>query len=408
MTVVSADVYDQNMELGKTRLEAKENVEAAAAFRAALKERPQDHQATLHLGIALLRAEDDKAERVLKAALLFDPSDPETNLQIGIYYLNKDIYDEARDFFETAAELGAGTETGQRAKRYLSVLKTGKKKKRWALNLSLGAQYDSNVIMNNEDAPLPEGISDESDYRGVVNLAGSFTLIKTEATNAALGYSFYQSIHSDLTDFNVQAHSATLGASRDLRDNIRLKGLYSFDYTFVSTEAFSQIHNISPSVLIAEGKGFVTSIDYRFSLNDFKDSDSFPTNSDRKGNTNRAGISQAIPIGGKLKSKLGYHYEMATADVSDYEYKGHKGFLDLTIKLPLKIKSELKIEGQKKQYEDVGDRDDTTYSASLSLKRPVTKRTGLNLSVLYMKNDSNIDTYSYERMVTGLFCTAGF
>jgi Tfp pilus assembly protein PilF len=401
------DVYDENMALGMEYLGADKNSDAAASFRTALKDRPDDHRAALHLGIALMRSGDKEAEGALKRALLLDPSDPETNLQLGIYYLEKDIYDEARDFFEAAQESGKGTETGRSAERYIRVLDAGEKEKRWSLSLSLGAQYDSNVILNNEDTPLPEGISDEADYRGIINLGGSYTLVKTDTTNAAIGYSLYQSLHGDLTDFNVMAHSISLGASRDIRENIRLKGVYSFDYTFVGSEAFNQTHNIAPSVLIAEGQGFVTALDYRLSLNTFEDSDSFPDNSDRTGNTNNIGISQVIPLG-KLKSKLGYSFETATADIADYEYTGHEGFLNLTFGLPQKITSDIHTEGQKKQYDDSADREDTTYMLSLSLKRPLTSSTGLNLSVLYMNNDSSVDAYSYTRTVTGLFFSVVF
>lgn len=407
VTGASADVYEEGMALGRKRLEAKQYIEAADAFREALRDRPEDHRAALHLGIALMRAGDPEAESALKRALLLDPADPETNLQLGIYYLEKYIYDEARDFFEAAEELGRGTEKSSYAQMYIEMLDAGEREKRWELNISLGVQYDSNVILNNEDTPLPEGISDEADYRGIINLGASYTLSKTDTTNAAIGYSLYQSIHGDLTDFNVMAHSVSLGASRDVRENVRLKGVYSFDYTYVGSEAFSQTHNIAPSVLIAEAGGFVTALDYRLSLNTFEDSDIFPSNSDRTGNTNNIGISQVIPLG-KLKSKLGYAFETATAEIADYEYTGHGGFLDLTFGLPQKITSDIYAEGLKKQYDDAADRDDTTYILSLSLKRPLTSRTGLNLSVLYINNDSSIDAYSYTRTITGIFYTAGF
>ena len=62
-------------------------------------------------------------------------------------YYKKGFYAEARDFFETAKNNAEGTELADLAEAYIeNIDQEGIKVKDWALSLTAGGQYDSNVI----------------------------------------------------------------------------------------------------------------------------------------------------------------------------------------------------------------------------------------------------------------------
>lgn len=198
--------YEQHIAKGVLYIEVDNYKEAIAEFKRALKEKPDDHVATLYLGIALSRAGDKEAEATLRKAFLMNPGEPRVNLELGIYYFNKAIYDEAIDYFENTIELAPNTDFSVKAKEYIKVINDIKGRaavKRWALNISAGTQYDSNVVLDTEGNPLPPGISEKSDWRAVLYLKGRYNILTRERAEGSVGYSFYQSLHAELSDFNI-------------------------------------------------------------------------------------------------------------------------------------------------------------------------------------------------------------
>ena len=49
-----------------------------------------------------------------------------------------------------------------------------------------GLEYDSNVMLNGNSVPLPQGISDEDDGRGVWFLEGGAELFRTDNWSGGL------------------------------------------------------------------------------------------------------------------------------------------------------------------------------------------------------------------------------
>ncbi|MEW6586769.1 MAG: tetratricopeptide repeat protein, partial [Nitrospirota bacterium] len=185
--------YERSMTKAALKIENGEYESAAADAREALRIKPDDERAALYLGIALSRTGNKEAEGTLKKALSLNPQNPRTNLELGIYYYDRRIFDEAADYFETAKELAPNTDISLKAQEYLNVLKRGGVVKPWSLNISVGGQYDSNVVLEDGDA-LPEGISQKSDWRAVFFLKGKYDFLRTDKFEGSVGYSFYQSL----------------------------------------------------------------------------------------------------------------------------------------------------------------------------------------------------------------------
>src|SRR4030065_584259 len=180
----SETAYEQRIARGIANMEDKDYAGAIESFRAALKEKPDDYSATLYLGIALSRAKDKDAEVTLKKAFSINPNEPRINLELGVYYFDIKKYDEAKGYLNNAMKLSQDDELKDRAEEYLAVIGEKGIKKKWLLNISLGGQYDTNVILTADTTPLPEGISGKSDWRGIIELNGRYTFIKGEGGGA--------------------------------------------------------------------------------------------------------------------------------------------------------------------------------------------------------------------------------
>jgi hypothetical protein len=404
--------YEEDISKGISSLDAGNYASAEEAFRSALREKPDDPKATLYLGITLNRKGEKEAASHLKKALLMNPADPVTNLELGIYYYNKSIYDEAKDYFENIQELVPGSNASKDAQKYLDGIKR-QEEKPWRLDVFTGLQYDSNVVLAPKDAPMPGGITRKSDWRGLAYLRGRYVFTATEKFAASAGYSFYRSLHSRLSDFDIMQHAAQMEAVYLPSNKVKISGLYTFEYVYVGGDGHNYLHGIAPSITISEGNGFSTTLQYRYSYAHFINSEPFPTNSDRTGSNNLIGISQHIPIGRFVEARVGYSYDKDSTREDFWDYTGNKGFLGLNVSLPKNHTLLIHGEYYKKDYDGASPlsgypREDKLSSLSVAFIKDFSKKISLIVLEQYTRNKSNISVLDYERTITSLLVSMRF
>lgn len=405
--------YEQYISKGKASLEGKDYDAAEEAFRAALKEKPDDYNATLYLGIVLSRKGLKEGESLLKKALLMNPGDPNTNLQLGLYYLNRSIYPEAMDYFENTIDIAPGSEYSSEARRYLGSIGT-KITKPWILDAALGMQYDSNVVLGPDNKPLPEGISRKADWRGVGYMKAQVDIAAGENFRITPSYTIYQSLHTRLSDFNVTDQVGGIDTLWTLSDTIALKGTYTYEYVFVGGHPYDFAHTLTPALVVNEGRGFSTTVHYSYSKFHFMNGGLFTDNSDRTGFNNLGGITQLIPLSDVVEFRAGYTYDKDSTRKDFWAYRGNRGFGNLAIKLPHSVSVDLYGEYYDKSYEGADPsgtgivRHDKVQTYSISLTKKLSQHFSIALGEIYVRNQSNIDVFDYKRAITSIFLTARF
>ena len=404
-------LFERSITKGVLALDQQDYEKAVEYFRAAVHEKPDDPSANLYLGIALNNSgREREGENYLKNALKIDPISPQTNLELGILYYRKGLHTEARDFFQTVINNAKGTELANQAGDYIRDIDEegeGVKVKDWELSLTVGGQYDSNVILDSGSGPLPEGISRKSDWRGIVYVEGKFTPRITDHITLGPTYSFYQSFHTELNDFNVQQHLPGFLFDISLSKNVLLKASYNYEYTKVGNEEYLSAHIISPVVTIEEGKGFYTVLRYQYQDKDFKDSDMFPDNSERDGFNNLAGVTQYIPLTRACLLGIHYTYDYDSAAEKYWSYRGNAGHVDLRFDLGHGWMLDLYGQYYRKDYKEVYPgtstaRVDKTATFYSNLTKTLAKRFDITAGWMYVNNDSNIDVFGYDRNITTL------
>ncbi len=414
-----ASTHEELISNGKAAFEAGEYKEAEGLLREAIKEAPENHTANLYLGMALSRmggrANLNEAESYLKHALYISPDDALTNLELGKIYFNKDVHLEALDFFEGVIEYAPRTDMSGEAIGYLKRIYGLKdKKKPWALQLSSGFQYDSNVILKSDVGPLPAGISKKSDWRALVMLAGSYTFVKTKNSSLSVGYSHYSNYHNNLDKYNVNLNSLKLGGSIDPNKNLRIKLLFSYDNTQVDNTSFSESNSASVVSIYSWGRGHYTMLNLQYADLDYIESKKFRGNSNRTGDSSGISIVQRIPLTERANLSLGYAREKVTAKEAYQEYIGDKYFGDLGMKLPWKLNMNLGMKVHTKNYWEAVNpvspkyRKDTNATYTIVMGRELSKTWSVELSEAYIVNESNIPVFDYRRNIMSAFLKAGF
>ncbi|MBI5195765.1 MAG: tetratricopeptide repeat protein [Nitrospirae bacterium] len=409
--------YDLHIAKGISYVETNDYKNAIDEFKTALSEKPDDPIATLYLGIALSRAGNSEAETTLKKALALNPGEPRTNLELGIYYFSKGVYDEAKDYFENTLQIAPNTEFSSKSADFLRLIKERSVVKPWTVNISAGGQYDSNVILNPDDSSVPGGISRRADWKAIVYLRGKYNLITRDKAESSVGYSLYQSLHSSLNEYDITQHLLELKGSYNISPLLTLKGGYAYEYVLVGGDRYDYANSISPSLVISEGGGYTTVIDYRYRDARYQDAVLFASNSDRTGTNNLFGITQNIPIQANLLARVSYSHDEERTRLNYWNYRGNKGSAGLRFNIPGKILEntlmELTGEYYSKYYEGKNptlgiDREDNTYTGSVSATKQLLQNYSLTLSYLYTSNDSNTESYNYKRQITSAFLNLRF
>ncbi|NVN97699.1 MAG: tetratricopeptide repeat protein [Geobacteraceae bacterium] len=374
---------------------------------------PENADANYYLGMALNRTAPDKtAESHLKRSLMVNPLNPGLNYELGIHYFQKDVKAEAADYFEQVIELAPGSEMASKSAEYLRKINEKSQGKRWDLSIFLGGQYDSNVMLNGRGMPLPGGYSGKSDWSALTNLRASYTPLKSEQTEIGIGYSFYQSLHNKLYNFDITQNLVDLSATYAIDSNTTVKGVYSFEYLLLGGNDYDFAHSLAPSLVMKNSMG-TTTFDYRFRNTSYRNSEQFLTNSDRNGYNNLAGISHILPISDSVAIWGLYNFDSERTNRREWDYVGNRFLAGLRAPLPFTLVADLSAEIYLKDYR-VNDpayaatRHDNQQTFSATVTKYLSANYSISLSEVLSKNKCTIPEFEYERSITSLLFNAKF
>lgn len=399
--------FQKRMARGVVALEAGDAVQAQDEFRTALKEHPADPEATLYLAIALNRANDPTAESALKSALRLDPTNQRINLELGSFYYNLKMFDEAGDYFDNLLAQQPDKDMKAAAEGYLAAINKQKSGKRWGAAVAVGMQYDSNVPLAADGGPLPVGVSRRGDLRGLFNLGLSGVALHDNQQELTGSYSLYQTAHLHLSDFNLTQNLFDVTYKRRLSPLLSAKASGNFESILLGGKLFDNNFSITPGLFATLREGMTTGLEYRLRGSSFNNTGTYPTNSDRNGVSHSIILTHRHPVSAAMNARVGYTFERDLAKVDSWSSNAHQGVVGLTATLPNSLLLDVSLDAAARKYDEamIGEsaiRSDSTISGGASLTWQKSEHLGVSLGYSYSNNASNISGYDYSRSVTSL------
>ena len=361
---------------------------------------PDSEQALTYLGQACYQVGDyEKASEIFRRLLKKSPNQPEFHLSLGLALLKLGQKEEAQKEFNLAE---AVTEKGR--PRF------------WRIKLSTGTQYDSNLVLSPRDSDLTGAISDKWGIRQILLAFGEASHSFSEKTKSGLSYTYYQAFNFDRgqEDFNPREY--------DIQDNTfgfftsyeRKKYLaqvnYSYDVLLAgsSLDLYSQSHGVAPSLNYLITSNLVSHLGYEFRRDIFHTSYSRPELS-QDGMSHTLSLRQLVFFGPENRGTIApeYRFKANQTEGSDYEYLGHRvgssfdyrylqGVFSLWAGYEFRgfsnLNTEPKQNGEsaKRRDQEIGLRGSLGWAAKIW---------GVELGLNLTENFSNIEKYSYQRLL---------
>lgn len=399
--------FQKRMARGVVALESGDSTTAQDEFRSALKEHPADPEATLYLAIALNRANDPDAESALKNALRLDPANPRINLELGSFYYNRKMFEEAGDYFESLLAQQPDAEMKAAADGYLAAIRRQSSGKRWGGTATGGVQYDSNVPLVADSGPLPAGVSRKGDLRGLFNIGLNGVALRDSQQELTGSYSFYQTAHLRLSDFNLTQNLIDVTYKRQVSPLLSARVSGSFESILLGGKLFDNDVSITPGLFAVFREGMISGFEYRLRGSSYSNSSTYPANSDRNGVTHAVIITHRQQLSDTLNARAGYTFERDLAKVDAWSSNAHLGSAGVAVTLPNSLLLDVALDAASRTYDEkmIGESDarsDTTLTGGASLTWQQSEHLGMSLGYSYTSNASNISGYDYSRSITSI------
>ncbi len=307
-----------------------------------------------------------------------------------------------------------------------AILATSARQRRFSVEARVGAYYDTNVSAT----PLPstDAVSEQIRVSNVadddVESPGASLALRLEYAwlrqgpwEATVGYSFFQTVNTDASDFDIQDHLGVLsGFYRGLLGPLpyQLGAQYAFDYTTLGGDRFLQRHAGSLFGSLAESSRHLTTVQGRIERKDFADDPPDPDEVQDATNGMVGVVHTMFFGGGKHLIRLGYQFDVDAAKGQNFDYLGHRVLAGAMYTLPVwGLRLRYDFEFHHRDYQHLNTvfpsaapgtvkrkDDEQNHVARLELPLPH----GLTLAVEYLHtvSRSNLAAYSFDRDVYSL------
>lgn len=315
-------------DLGLALSDAGEYAEATGYLRRAAADPAFRARASMVLGLAELRLGNLAAADEAFVQAGADPSlAARARFYRGVTAFRRGAFAAAETHFEAVTATTADTAIARESRAYLERLRTGAAARDYELHAEAGLQYDSNVCLAPDggcEFIAEEGTVDEADGRAVLSAGGRYLLWRSTDVAVSTGYDFFQSLHFDLGEFDLQNHRPDLQLTWR-RGRVRAGVVARYDFFLRDSDSFLHEINAVPWAAFEQGAFGRTEVHYRMRDREFVEATFEP----RSGFNHAFAARQVLPLAAVPGSHvaLGLRYDLedpssGSADAQRFAYNG--------------------------------------------------------------------------------------
>jgi tetratricopeptide (TPR) repeat protein len=408
-----SDLAQAPLELGGALVQDGKYAEAIPWLERAQQNSDTDAQASLFLGVAQLRLGQTAAARqnLARAA----SKDPNLSLPAHYYQGIADYRDgnwlQAEAQFTTVTSMSPDSAMGREAMAFLSKIRDEKQDRlqrpRYSLFGAAGFQYDSNVVLAPSNDAIKLDIPQQGDGSATLEIGGEYAVWRAEHTELTLGYDFYQSLHFELDQFNLQDHRPIVRlVTQQGPVQLGIQGRY--DYYFLRADSFLQEGHVTPWISVDEASAGRTEVSYRMRRRDFLKR---PYSGLLDAFNHAAGVRQYVYLGAPERYLVaGYRFDREdpiNARGDEFGYDGNELNAGMGWTFPLGFSAEAEYAYRFERYDSasakekvVGSRrHDDEQEVVAAVHKDLTAHLRLTAAYFGTFNYSNKLAFDYDRHI---------
>ena len=358
----------------------------------------------------------DKAIQKLEEAKEFPDYNQSACYNLGIAFNRKKDYKRAMSFAQEAIEIAPETETARQAESLIEVIRGEMRlRKRFWLASSIAGQYDDNVVLQPlEQAGLQRTgtpPSEKDDYVTIVTVKGQYKPFISKNWEFTLENTYLHYLYSKLTRNDLIAIMPAARLSF-FHHPFFLRFSYTYGRFFVHNESYAQVHSVSPSVSIAEGRYGRSELMFQIDLRRYLDG--ITPDADHYA----LSLWQFFLIPKYGEIRIGYKYEIEDNKQDKGDFISHEFIGGIAV--PFIFKSHLNLYYSylirnfdfTEVISPTQEREDKEHFIYAYLNKRFGRYFELNFMYIYTLNDSNIvypildfdgfDPYHWRRNVVSI------
>jgi tetratricopeptide (TPR) repeat protein len=383
--------------------------EAKSYIGIAEKENIKPAQVAFLKGLVLLKENDnDGAVTAFEKAKELDSSmSSAADYQIGIAKVKNKKFDEARKVFQDIIIRDPNSQLANFSNQYVEALKQKEKADRlFRATVKVGGEYDTNVLLKPGDDTIAVGITDEADWREVVNFQGQLHKKFTDRFGIDGQYFMYLTHQNKIGAYDILSHTVTVTPNYYF-DRATLGLVGGYNYTEVGSEKYMTTITGSPVLNYVIGKNHLLQSNFRYQKKDFQRTPII-SDEDRNSNNYGGGLGYYFFFS-ENKGFVGLRYsaDKDNTDGRNWEYLGNRITGSILYPFMKKFKISLAGDAYLQDFSNTNSvfntkRDDKTYTLSSMLAYNFWKEAELQFNYTYVKAHSNISVYGYDRSIYGI------
>jgi hypothetical protein len=285
---------------------------------------------------------------------------------------------------------------GSLAQQALPQQPRAKQPRPFTLTLGIGAQYDSNISVDDGDLNVRKG--DES---LLLSVAASFTPLATRKTTFRFGYSYDDARNRDLSDFDLAVHSASASLSRRI-GTLTASVDYQYSHVLLGEHAYLDMHLASPALSAFATPHVFVRAAVTYLRKDFMTADQLDAN------TTMVGID-AYRLFARRKGYVAIGFRADDEWTTGPEFRYGAWQASARTQIPVKIgkfetKARLGYTYQRRDYSEItlaiGEKrheQRSTFSASFDV--PVRPGVTFRPQARFIDRHSNVALYDYRQQL---------
>jgi tetratricopeptide (TPR) repeat protein len=361
--------------------------------------------------ILMKRGRTNEAIESFKKAKELDSSLAQSaTLQIALAQVERQDYDEAQQSLRTIEKIDPTSELSAFAREYdKSLTRTLETYRPWHLSVGVAYQYDDNVVLK-PIADIPGvDITGERDSSILATLGVLYSPRLKAPFFINCQYNLYTDTYFHTNSHNLFIQTLSVNPGVNFRKGFVSVPL-SYSHILVHERGYMGVFDVKPAVQLALHPSHILRFSAGYEKRELLEA-AIDRDEDRDGNVFSASAGYIHPFAkGRGVFNLIYEFTDDNTDGRNWDNRGNRFSLSLLLPAIVK-KTNFILSGDAflqdyKNTHTVFDkkRRDRTYTVSANVERELLRGLYLNLQYSYVRADSNIAVYDYDRNIY----TAGF